>query len=660
MPQKAPLSKITEDQLYLFNEGTNYQSYLMLGAHIVNEDNSFGVRFSVWAPNAVGVSVVGDFNAWDSLRHPLKKIASSGVWEVFVPNIVQGEKYKYAIETKEGNLQLKYDPYAYYSELRPNTSSIVYQLDGYQWGDEEWQAHKKSTSLYDKPISIYEVHLGSWRRKEDKSFLTYRDLADELVDYVVEMGYTHIELLPITEHPLDASWGYQVLGFYAATSRFGTPQDFMYFVDQCHQKGIGVILDWVPGHFPKDAAGLARFDGTALYEHADPRQGEQLQWGTLLFNYDRKEVQSFLISNAIFWLTYFHVDGFRVDAVASMLYLDFAKDDWIPNQYGGRENLEAISFMKKLNEAVYAEFPNTLMIAEESSEWPMTTQPTYLGGLGYNYKWNMGWMNDILKYITIDPIHRKWNHSLLTFSLMYSFSENFILPLSHDEVVHEKRSLLDKMPGDYWNKFAGLRALYGFMASHPGKKLLFMGGEFGQFIEWKYDDSLDWHLINYDMHGKMHSYVKELNHFYLDNPCLWEIDHSWDGFEWIDPNDYNHSILSFVRRGKNPRDLIISVINFTPVPRHDYRIGVPPAKGYTEVFNSDHIIYGGSGVYNESELEVEKIPWHKFQQSISISIPPLAAMYLKPEFEKEDDKKGGAVNENERVCSHATCRGARK
>lgn len=637
MLQKAPLSIITEDQLYLFNEGTNYQSYLMLGAHIINEDSSLGVRFSVWAPNAVRVSVVGDFNAWDSLLHPMKKISSSGVWEVFVPNIEQGEKYKYAIETKEGNLQLKYDPYAYYSELRPNTSSIVYQLDGYQWGDKEWQTCKKATSLYDKPISIYEVHLGSWRRKEDKSFLTYRDLAKELVDYVVEMGYTHIELLPITEHPLDASWGYQVLGFYAATSRFGTPKDFMYFVDQCHQKGIGVILDWVPGHFPKDAAGLARFDGTALYEHADPRQGEQLQWGTLLFNYDRKEVQSFLISNAIFWLTYFHVDGFRVDAVASMLYLDFAKDDWVPNQYGGRENLEAINFMKKLNKAVYSQFPNTLMIAEESSEWPMTTQPTYLGGLGYNYKWNMGWMNDILKYITIDPIHRKWNHNLVTFSLMYSFSENFILPLSHDEVVHGKRSLLDKMPGDYWNKFAGLRALYGFMTSHPGKKLLFMGGEFGQFIEWKYDDNLDWHLLSYDMHGKMHLYVKELNHFYLDNPCLWEVDHSWDGFQWIDPNDYNHSILSFVRRGKDPQDFIISVINFTPVPRYDYRIGVPSAGEYSEAFNSDDIIYGGSGVHNENKLEVEKIPWHNFEQSIAITIPPLAAIYIRPEFKTIND-----------------------
>ncbi len=636
MPQKAPIWTITEDQLYLFNEGTNYQSYLMLGAHIIDEDSSYGVRFSVWAPNAASVSVVGDFNAWNSLRHPMKKINSSGVWEVFIPNIQQGEKYKYAIETKEGRLQLKYDPYAYYSELRPNTSSIVYQLDGYQWGDAEWQSHKKTASLYDKPVSIYEVHLGSWRRKEDKGFLTYRDLAEELVDYVVEMGYTHIELLPITEHPLDASWGYQVLGFYAVTSRFGTPKDFMYFVDQCHQKGIGVILDWVPGHFPKDAAGLARFDGTALYEHADPRQGEQPQWGTLLFNYGRKEVQSFLISNAIYWLTYFHVDGFRVDAVTSMLYLDFAKEDWIPNKYGGRENLEAINFMKTLNEAVYAQFPNTLMIAEESSEWPMTTQPAYLGGLGYNYKWNMGWMNDILKYISIDPIHRKWNHNLVTFSLMYTFSENFVLPLSHDEVVHGKHSLLDKMPGDYWNKFSGLRALYGFMASHPGKKLLFMGGEFGQFIEWKFDDSLDWHLLSYDMHGKMHSYVKELNHFYLDNPCLWEVDHSWDGFQWIDPNDYSHSILSFIRKGKKPRDFVISIINFTPVPRYDYRIGVPPAKGYSEAFNSDNIMYGGSGVHNVNNLEVEKIPWHNFEQSIAITIPPLAVIYLRPGFETID------------------------
>jgi 1,4-alpha-glucan branching enzyme len=638
---------ITNDQLYLFNEGTNHQSYLMLGAHIVHLGNVEGVRFAVWAPNAVQVSVAGDFNAWDIERHQMKKVGNSGVWELFIPNIAIGEKYKYAIKSLSGETFLKYDPYAFYSEVRPNTASVVYSLDGYQWGDDEWQSRKKNSPLYSKPVSIYEVHLGSWRRKGDGSFFTYRDFADELVDYAVDMGYTHIELLPITEHPLDGSWGYQVLGYYAVTSRFGAPQDFMYFVDQCHQKGIGVILDWVPGHFPKDAPGLARFDGTALYEHADPRRGEQPQWGTLIFNYGRKEVQSFLISNVIFWLDQYHVDGFRVDAVASMLYLDFAREDWIPNKYGGRENLEAIDFMKKLNEAVYGKFPNTLMIAEESSEWPMTTRPTYLGGLGYNYKWNMGWMNDILKYVSTDPIHRKWHHNLLTFSMMYAFSENFILPLSHDEVVHGKHSLLDKMPGDYWQKFAGLRTLYGYMTVHPGKKLLFMGGEFGQFIEWKYDDSLDWHLLGYEMHKKMHEYVRELNHFYLQNSCLWENDHSWDGFQWIDPNDYNQSVLSLVRKGKEKDDFLIAVVNFTPVPRQDYRIGVPLAEEYKEVFNSDDIRFGGSGVSNDREMEVEPVQWHSFKQSIVVTIPPLAAICLKPVIAETD-------TENAECCTKTT------
>ena len=636
MSREARLSTITDEQLYLFNEGSNHQSYLMLGAHIVKSGNTEGVRFSVWAPNAVRVSVVGDFNVWDIERHPMEKIGNSGVWTRFVSGIGQNEKYKYAIRTNAGETLLKYDPYAFFSEVRPNTASIVYSLDGYQWGDDEWQLRKKDSSPYDRPVSIYEVHLGSWRRKSNGSFLTYRDYARELVNYAVEMGYTHIELLPVAEHPLDRSWGYQVLGYYAVTSRYGAPEDFMYFVDQCHQKGIGVILDWVPGHFPKDAPGLARFDGTALYEHADPRQGEQPQWGTLVFNYGRKEVQSFLISNAIFWLDRYHVDGFRVDAVASMLYLDFARKDWIPNRYGGRENLDAIDFLKKLNEAVYARFPNSLMIAEESSVWPMVTKPTYLGGLGFNYKWNMGWMNDILKYMSMDPIHRKWHHNLLTFSMMYAFSENFILPLSHDEVVHGKHSLLDKMPGDYWKKFAGLRTLYGYMTAHPGKKLLFMGGEFGQFIEWKFDDSLDWHLLGYEMHRKMWDYVRELNHFYLENPCLWENDHNWDGFHWIDPNDTNQSVLSFLRKGKREEEFLIAVINFTPVPRQDYRIGVPRAGKYTEVFNSDAARFGGSGVHNEGMMDVEGTPWHCFEQSISIAIPPLAAIYLKPVFEETE------------------------
>lgn len=624
---------ITDDQIYLFHEGTNHQSYLMLGAHIITQDDISGVRFAVWAPNAQWVSVVGDFNEWNTQANLMNKRDNSGVWELFIPGIRQYQTYKYAIGTLYDEVLYKYDPYAFFSEVKPNTASVVYSLDGYDWGDDEWQSYKWQNSSYDKPMSIYEVHIGSWRRKDDGGLLTYRDLAHELVDYVVEMGYTHIELLPVAEHPFDGSWGYQVTGYYAITSRYGTPEDFMYFVDECHQKGIGIILDWVPGHFPKDAHGLARFDGTALYEHADPRQGEHPQWGTLIFNYGRHEIQSFLISNAVFWLDYYHIDGFRVDAVASMLYLDFARKDWIPNRHGGRENLEAIDFMKNLNEAVYAQFPNVLMIAEESSEWPMVTKPTYIGGLGYNYKWNMGWMNDILKYISMDPIHRKWHHNLLTFSMMYAFSENFIIPLSHDEVVHGKRSLLDKMPGDYWQKFAGLRSLYGYMTAHPGKKLLFMGGEFGQFIEWKYDDSLDWHLINYDMHGKIYKFVKELNHFYLENPSLWEDDHSWNGFQWINPNDYNQSVVSFIRKGKKIEDFLVIVVNFTPTPRHDYRIGVPESKGYMEVLNSDDERFGGSGLVNKDMIGLESIPWHSFKQSIVVTAPPLSAVYYKPMFE---------------------------
>lgn len=636
MMQAKKRQMISNDSIYLFKEGTNQQSYLMLGAHLETRDGQAGTRFGVWAPNALCVSVAGNFNNWNSSGHPMNQIENSGIWELFIPGVSEYEIYKYAVTTSQGKVVLKSDPYAFYSELRPNNASVVYNLKGYEWKDQSWQEEKRKHSLKNKPLSIYEVHMGSWRRGPDKSFLNYRDLAEQLTDYVLEAGYTHIELLPLGEHPLDDSWGYQVTGYYSVTGRYGTPKDFMYFVDRCHQKGIGVILDWVPGHFPKDENGLGRFDGTALYEHADPRQGEHPQWGTYIFNYGRNEVKSFLVSNLMFWLDYFHIDGFRVDAVSSMLYLDFARENYIPNRYGGNENLEAIDFIKYMNDAVHERFPNTLMIAEESGNWPMTTRPTHLGGLGFDYKWNMGWMNDILKYVSMDPLYRKWHHQLVTFSLMYAFSESYILPMSHDEVVHGKKSLLDKMPGDYWQKFAGLRCFYGYMTAHPGKKLLFMGGEFGQFIEWKFDDGLDWLLLNYDSHRKLYEYVKDLNHIYMDNRCLWEDDFSWNGFTWIDPNDYNQSVLSFIRKGKRKNDFMIVVINFTPVPREQYRIGVPEASGYKEFFNSDSTQYGGSGMTDESLLIPEKIRWHNFDQSVLINIPPLASVYYKPVFNNDE------------------------
>lgn len=624
-------NSISEYQLYLFNEGTNYYSYRMLGSHFTKVNGILGVQFAVWAPNAKSVSVVGDFNDWKGDLNIMEPLDDSGVWTTFIPNLKEMEIYKYEIETKNGDKILKSDPYAFYSEVRPNTASRIVSIDGYSWNDKSWQYKKKKTPPYNIPISIYEVHLGSWKLNKDGDFLTYRELADELVDYVLYMGYTHIELLPISEFPFDGSWGYQVTGHFSVNSRFGTPKDFMYFVDKCHQNGIGVILDWVPGHFPKDAHGLAKFDGTHLYEYEDTRLGEHKEWGTLVFDYGKSEVRSFLISNALFWLDYYHIDGLRVDAVTSMLYLDYGRQsgEWIPNKYGGRENIEAIDFMKKLNEAVYKYFPNTMMIAEESTSWPMVTMPTFLGGLGYSHKWNMGWMHDILDYMSQDPIYRKWNHSKLTFSMMYAFSENYILPLSHDEVVHGKKSLLDKMPGDYWQKFANLRLLFSYMITHPGKKLLFMGGEFGQFIEWKYYDSLDWHLLEYEMHSKLQQFVKEINHFYKSQKPLWEIDDSWDGFKWIDTKDYNQSTISYIRIGKSKDDYIIVVLNFTPVVREDYRIGVPDLGEYVEVLNSDEIRFGGSGQLNNKPIKSEKLPWHNFPYSMCIKTPPLGASFFK-------------------------------
>ena len=639
--------EITQEEIYLFHEGTNYKSYRILGAHLYQKDDCNGVRFSVWAPNASWVSVVGEFNAWDVKANPMKRMEACDLWVIFIPDLQPGQLYKYAIGSRNGEVLYKSDPYAYYCELRPNTASRIYDMEGYRWEDGAWQKKKQGKLDKDKPMLIYEVNLGSWKRKEEEAFLTYRELAHELIDYVVDMGYTHIELMPVMEHPFDGSWGYQVTGYFAATSRYGEPKDFMYFVDCCHRRGIGVILDWVPGHFPRDAHGLARFDGTPLFEHPDPRRGEHPQWGTLIFDYGRPEIQSFLISNAVFWMEYFHTDGFRVDAVTSILFLDFARDEWLPNQYGGNENLEAAAFLKRLNEVIFSLYPNILMIAEDSSQWPMVTAPTSSGGLGFLYKWNMGWMNDTLKYCGMDPFYRRWNHNLLTFSLTYAFSENYILPLSHDEVVHGKKSLLNKMPGDYNEKFAGLRVLFGYMAAHPGKKLTFMGGEFGQFIEWKYDTGLDWLLLDYEMHQKMKDYVKALNHFYLGTKSLWADDNGWSGFDWICPNDNQMSVVAFRRKFRKPEEDIIVVVNFTPVMRPEYRLGVPKAFQYKEIFNSDASCFGGSGFIREEGIKVDKIPCHGFEQSIVLQLPALSIIFFQPmkQLKKVQKKDAEAVSE---------------
>lgn len=626
--KQIPFSK---DDLFLFNEGSHFHSYQLLGAHCREEDGVAGVRFSVWAPNAQAVAVVGDFNGWDGTQHSMVPLEQSGIWSIFIPHLAVGELYKYDIQAADGSRFLKSDPYAFYAQLRPNTASIVYPLTGYQWGDTQWQQNKQGKKILEKPVLIYEVHLGSWRRSPDNEMLSYRDIADQLVAYVVDMGYTHIELMPVAEHPLDASWGYQQTGYYAVTSRYGEPKDFMYLVDHCHQNGIGVILDWVPGHFCKDAHGLRRFDGTPLYESDNPRRSENEQWGALNFDFGRPEVRSFLISNALFWLDVYHIDGLRVDAVANMLYLNYGKNDgeWAANEYGDHGNLDAMYFLRRTNEVIFSHHPQVLMIAEESTSWPMISRPTDIGGMGFNLKWNMGWMNDMLRYMAMDPIHRKWHHNLITFSLMYAFSENFILPLSHDEVVHMKRSLINKMPGDYWQKFANLRAFFGYWMTHPGKKLLFMGGEFGQFAEWRDHYSLDWHVLEYEMHRRLQAYVRDLNTLYCRETALWQVDFQWQGFQWIDCNDTMQSMLSFIRRGKTPGDYLLVVCNFTPEVRHDYRIGVPELGAYTEVFNSDDEAYGGSGQKNAAVLAADSIAWHNQPYSLSLRIPPLAVLYLK-------------------------------
>ncbi|KNF07922.1 1,4-alpha-glucan-branching enzyme GlgB [Gottschalkia purinilytica] len=638
---------ILDDEFEYLCEIENFKSYKVLGAHIRKENKKIGVRFSVWAPNAKSVSVVGNFNDWCGKKHRMKKLSKKNIWSLFIPGLKEGELYKYEIETKEGKRFLKSDPNGFYHELRPNNASIVFDVFDYNWTDSKYQKIKEKRDIYSEPMIIYEVHLGSWRRKENGEFLTYVELADQLLDYVVDMGYTHIEIMPLIEHPFDGSWGYQGVGYYSITSRYGDPKDFMYFIDKCHSLGIGVILDWIPAHFCKDEHGLAMFDGTPVYEYENPIKGENHQWGTLNFDLGKEEVVNFLISNAMFYFDIFHIDGLRIDAVSSMLYLNFGKEDgaWIPNKHGGNENIEAIRFMRKLNEVVFSKYPNALMIAEESTAWPLVSKPTYLGGLGYNYKWNMGWMNDMLKYMQMDSVYRKWHHELITFSFMYAFSENFILPLSHDEVVHCKKSLLDKMHGDYWQKFAGLRLLYGYMMCHPGKKLLFMSGEFGQFIEWNYNSELDWCLLEYDMHRKLQLYNKELNHIYRKEKALWEIDHSSDGFEWIDPHNYSQSIITFMRKGKKKEEYIIVVCNFTPTVYENYRIGVPDLGEYKEIFNSDWEKYGGSGYRNIDTLISNEKKWHSQPYSLEMKVPPLGCVYLKMIKPIEKDKKDKSLNE---------------
>ena len=627
---------LTDYDLYLMAEGSHYLKYEKLGSHITEIGGVAGVHFAVWAPNAKRVSVIGDFNRWDGRRHPMRLLVDSGIWEIFVPDIGEGELYKFDIRSRYHNYrQVKADPYGFYFEMRPKSASIVHDINHYRWNDELWLKKRGHKNWFESPMVIYEVHLGSWMRvhEEGDRVLTYRELADKLVIYAKSMGYTHIELLPVSEHPFDASWGYQTIGYFAPTSRFGTPEDLMFFVDRCHENDIGVILDWVPAHFPKDGHGLAFFDGTSLYEHFDKRQGEHRDWGTLIFNYGRKEVMNFLISNALFWIEKYHIDGLRVDAVASMISLDYSRKpgEWIPNKYGGNENLEAIAFIKKFNEITHEYFPGILTIAEESTAWPAVSRPVYLGGLGFDMKWNMGWMNDMLVYISKDPVHRKYHHNNLTFGLVYAFSENFILVFSHDEVVHGKRSMLSKMPGDVWRKFASLRLLYGFMYGHPGKKLLFMGDEFGQWDEWKFDGSLDWQLLDREEHRGLQKYVRDLNALYVSEPALHEVDFAPAGFEWIDFRDTENSVVSFIRRAEDRDDYVVVVCNFTPVPRKGYRIGVPEKCFYREILNSDSQVYWGSNVGNMGGVVSDPVPWHGKACSMKIVMPPLAIAIFKPE-----------------------------
>ena len=608
-----------------------YRAFQSLGCHYLGDD---GYVFRVWAPCAQAISLVGDFNGWNPENLPMEPVGKDGIWECVTQSVKEYDTYKYAITGTDGKQVMKSDPYAYHFETRPGNGSKVYHLEGYEWEDKDWFARKEQSSIYDCPVNIYEVHLGSWRQYPDGQVFSYEKLGDELIPYVKEMGYTHVEMLPIMEYPYDGSWGYQVTGYYAPTSRYGTPKELMRFIDRCHQAGIGVIMDWVPAHFPKDECGLYRFDGSPCYEYADPRKGEHREWGTCVFDYSRPEVRAFLISNALFWMEKYHMDGIRVDAVASMLYLDYNRKDgeWVPNRYGGKENLEAVDFLRALNEAVFARYPKAMMIAEESTSWPMVSRPTYDGGLGFNYKWNMGWMNDMLHYVSLDPLFRKGSHDNLTFSFFYAFSENFILPISHDEVVHGKASLINKMPGTYEEKFAGLRSFLGYMMAHPGKKLLFMGCEFGQFKEWDFESGLDWLLLEYESHRMLQHFSKSLNWFYRETSALWENDFSWDGFSWIAHDDYAQSVIAFRRIDHHGKEVAV-VCNFTPVERRNYRIGIPVYGTYAEVFNTDAAEFGGSGISNGT-IESETEPMHGFAQSLSLTLPPLSVLFLQLKKEK--------------------------
>jgi 1,4-alpha-glucan branching enzyme len=672
----APL--LTEFDRHLIGEGTHYRTYEKLGAHIREVNGVRGTHFAVWAPNAVRVSVIGPFNRWDGRAHVMRLHADAGVWEIFLPAVVEGTPYKYEVlvPAAKGKLD-KADPYGFAAELRPNNASIVYDLDQYQWNDAEWMQQRAQHQSLDAPIAIYEVHLGSWKRAndvnhfdndstlslskgavvgqrilrqaQDANLFNYRELAHELVAYVKQLGYTHIQLLPIAEYPYDGSWGYQVVGYYAPTSRYGTPTDCMYFVDYCHQNGIGVILDWVPAHFPKDAHGLNYFDGTHLYEYDDPRLREHRDWGTLVFDYGRNEVRNFLISNALFWLDKYHVDGLRVDAVASMLYLDYSREagQWLPNKYGGRENLEAVSLLKQFNELVHQEYPSAITIAEESTAWLLVSRPTYVGGLGFDFKWNMGWMHDMLKYMSMDPLFRRNHHNSITFSLWYAFNENYILPLSHDEVVHLKKSLLEKMPGDEWKKFASLRAFYGYMIAHPGKKLMFMGDEFGQRREWSESRGLDWGLLELPFHRQLQQFVADLNRLYRAEPSLHEVDFTSDGFQWIDFHDVEQSVISFLRFAKNKDNFLVVVCNFTPVPRFGYRVGVPVLGKYQELINSDSEYYGGSNLGNGVGADAEETAWQSQLYSVVLTLPPLATVVLRCVERREKGEGSGKQQESE-------------